>query len=263
MLAAACLVLALSAAPASGKPRSGALGCARSLPPANGAGKFAAQTDVASGAPTPVTYHGGAVMAGGVTMHLIFWTGGTNPFQGQPAGAPATYTGMMQQLFTDVSHDSGGSANIFSVLPQFAQGTSPGAITPGDYHIAFNAVSANDVIMDSDPYPAAADQCASPNNTAICITDGQVQTEIDHIVSTHGGARGLHNIWFIFLPAGVDECITAGVCGTNAFGAYHSVSDVGHGARSRGLDRPDHRDVGRQAENPGNPEAEAPWMRPS
>jgi hypothetical protein len=232
MLAAACLVLALSAAPALGKPVfhprvRNALGL---VPPANGAGKFAAQTDVASGAPTPVTYHGGAVMAGGVTMHLIFWTGGTNPFQGQPAGAPATYTGMMQQLFTDVSHDSGGSANIFSVLPQFAQGTSPGAITPGDYNIAFNAGSANDVIMDSDPYPAVADQCASPNNTAICITDGQVQTEIDHIVSTHGGARGLHNIWFIFLPAGVDECITAGVCGTNAFGAYHSVSDVGHGA---------------------------------
>ena len=135
MLAAACLVLALSAAPALGKPVfhprvRNALGL---VPPANGAGKFAAQTDVASGAPTPVTYHGGAVMAGGVTMHLIFWTGGTNPFQGQPAGAPATYTGMMQLLFTDVSHDSGGSANIFSVLPQFAQGTSPGAI-PAKLH---------------------------------------------------------------------------------------------------------------------------------
>ena len=231
MLAAACLVLALAAGPAWGKPVfhprvRNALGL---VPPANSSGKFAAQADVASGAPTPVTYHGGSVMAGGITMHLIFWTGGTNPFQGQPPGAPADYVGMVERLFTDVSHDSGSMANIFSVLPQFAEGTAPGAITPGDYSIAFNAASADDVIMDSDPYPAMADQCASPNDTAICITDGQVQTEVDHIVSTHGNGRGLHDMWFMFLPAGVDECITAGVCGTNAFGAYHSVSDVGHG----------------------------------
>jgi hypothetical protein len=231
MAAVACLVLALSAAPAWGKPVfhprvRNALGL---VPPANGAGKFTAQTDVASGAPTPVTYHGGAVMAGGVTMHLIFWTGGTNPFQGQPPGAPADYVGMMKQLYADVAHDSLGTANVFSVLPQFAQGTTPGGITPGRYSIAFNSASANDVIMDNDPYPPVADQCASPNDTAVCITDGQVQSELDSVISSHGGARGLHDIWMVFLPAGVDECITAGVCGTNAFGAYHSVGDVGHG----------------------------------
>ena len=231
MIAGVCLFMALSASPAWGKPVfhprvRNALGL---VPPVNSQGKFAAQADVASGAPTPVTYHGGAVMAGGITMHLIFWTGGTNPFQGQPAGAPADYVGMVERLFTDVSHDSGGMANIFSVLPQFAQGTARGAITPGDYSIGFNAANANDVIMDSNPYPPVADQCASPNDTAICITDGQVQTEVDHVVSAHGGGRGLHNMWFMILPAGVDECITAGVCGTNAFGAYHSVSDVGNG----------------------------------
>jgi hypothetical protein len=231
MLAAACLVLALSAAPAWGKPVfhprvRNALGL---VPPVNSSGKFAAQADVASGAPTPVTYHGGSVMPGGITMHLIFWTGGTNPFQGQPPSAPADYVGMMERLYTDVAHDSLGTANVFSVLPQFAQGTTPGGITPGDYSIAFNSASANDVIMDNDPYPPVADQCASPNDTAVCITDGQVQSELDSVISSHGGARGLHDIWMVFLPAGVDECITAGVCGTNAFGAYHSVGDVGHG----------------------------------
>ena len=41
--------------------------------------------------------------------------------------------------------------------------------------------------------------------------------------------RGLHNLWYVFLPPDVDECILPGVCGTNAFGGYHSVSDVGHG----------------------------------
>jgi hypothetical protein len=40
---------------------------------------------------TPVTYHGGAVMSGGVTVHTIFWTGGTNPFNPAPGnGALST-----------------------------------------------------------------------------------------------------------------------------------------------------------------------------
>ncbi len=32
-----------------------------------------------------------------------------------------------------------------------------------------------------------------------------------------------------FVLLGEDERITAGACRSNAFGAYHSVSDVGHG----------------------------------
>ncbi|MBV8219760.1 MAG: hypothetical protein JO325_14955 [Solirubrobacterales bacterium] len=183
---------------------------------------------MATGAPVPEVYHGGSVMAGGLTVHTIFWSGGTHPFQGQPAGAPANYEGMIEQFFTDVAHDSGSTANIFSTLPQYAEGQTPGQITPGAYSISFN--NATDAVLDSDPYPAIADQCASPNNASVCITDAQVQAEVDKIIqATPGTPRGLHNLWYVFLPPDVDECITPGVCGTNAFGGYHSVSDVGHG----------------------------------
>jgi hypothetical protein len=261
MVAVVCLGMALFATPAWGKPVfhprvGGALGL---VPPVNSQGKFSAQADVATGSPTPLTYHGGSVMPGGITMHLIFWTGGTNPFQGQPAGAPANYEGMIERLFTDVAHDSGGSANVFSVLPQFAQGTRPGAITPGNYSISYSTAAPNDTIIDSNPYPAVADQCASPQDTAICITDGQVQSEVDHIVSTHGGARGLHNMWFVFLPPGVDECIDPGVCGTNAFGAYHSVSDVGNGPTiyAVGIDPIIEAKISPGADPQGYPDAEA------
>ncbi len=229
MVAAALLTMAALASPAWGKPTfhprvGGALGL---IPPVNSQGRFGAQ-DVATGVLTPVTYHGGSVMAGGVTVHTIFWTGGTNSFQGQPTGAPANYQGMVEQFFTDAAHDSGATSNVFSVLPQYAQGQTPGQITPGAYSISYTKSS--DSILDTNPYPAKADQCASPNNAAICITDAQVQSEVDRIVqATAGQPRGLHNLWYVFLPAGVDECITPGVCGTNAFGGYHSVSDVGHG----------------------------------
>ena len=52
---------------------------------------------------TPVTYHGGQTMTGGVTVHTIYWTGGTNPFQGRPPGAPHDYIGMIEQYLTDVA----------------------------------------------------------------------------------------------------------------------------------------------------------------
>ena len=96
----------------------------------------------------------------------------------------------------------------------------------------------NDFIVDTDPYPAAGNgtnpdgtpQCSSPQDTKACIMDADLQTEVDKIIQhTTGTPRGLHDLWYVFLPPNVDECISQNVCGTNAFGAYHSLSDVGHG----------------------------------
>jgi len=237
LLAIACLGFGVIVPSAWGatnfRPRiGGALGL---VPPANRQGQLSTG-DVASGALTPVTYHGGLVMAGGVTVHTIFWAPAGFAFQGSPGGGVPTYEGLIQQFFTDVAADSGatgtctpGECNVFTVQRQYAEGTSPGQITPGAYSISYNAAS--DSVDDTDPYPSKTAQCASPEGTAVCITDGELQSEIDHVVqSTPGTPRGLNNIWFVFLPPGVDECVDAGSCGTNSFAGYHSVSNVdGHG----------------------------------
>jgi hypothetical protein len=236
--AVVCLMLGVFASGASAAtvfhPRvDGALGL---IPPVNSQGQFGSQ-DVATGALTPVTYHGGSTMTGGVTVHTIFWcpgggadcAGSSNPFQGQPSGAPADYIGMIQQFFTDVAAVSGATTNTFSVEPQYGDGTSVGHITPGDYSISYNSADSTQSIIDSNPYPAQGDQCASPDNANVCITDAQIQAEVANVISNVGGSGGLHNLWFVFLPAGVDECIDPGVCGTNAFAGYHSVSDLNNG----------------------------------
>lgn len=204
------------------------------VPPVAGPHKLSAR-DVATGALTPETYHSGSVMAGGVTVHTVFWAPPGYSFQGSPGGSVPTYVGLIQQFFTDLAHDSGtaggctvSGCNEFTVLPQYAQGTAVGQITPGAYSISYTPAA--DSVADTDPYPAKADQCASPQGTSTCITDGQVQAEVDHLIQTGGGARGLNNLWFVFLPPNVDECIDPSMCGTNAFAGYHSVSNVsGHG----------------------------------
>ncbi len=114
------------------------------------------------------------------------------------------------------------------VLPQFAQGSRDGTPSQsGEYIMSYK--SASDSINDTYAYSATG-QCSSPNNaTGACLTDAQVQAEVDRVIQSTGGSRGLHNLWYVFLPPNVDECILPGVCGTNAFGGYHSVSDVGQG----------------------------------
>src|SRR6516225_2885853 len=184
---------------------------------------------------TPLTYHGGQTMTGGVTVHTIFWTGGTNPFQGRPPGAPHDYIGMIQQYLTDVAAASTGTSgqtcttarcNVFTVQPQFGWGTTPGGITHGANTVQF---APGDSMIDTQPYPSKSQQCASPQNVATCIGDSQIQDEVDRVINATGGSRGLHDIWYVFTPPGVDECIAPGVCETNAFGGYHSVSNLGHG----------------------------------
>ena len=188
------------------------------------------------GALVPVTYHGGGVMNHGVTVHLIFWAPAGYAFSGSPGGGALGYKALLEQYFTDVAADSGpvspsdcatanGECNIFSTLTQFGSQDGSGAVTPGNYSISFS--SGADVINDTDPYPTQ--QCTSPQDTKACVLDSQMQSEIDHVVSTHGNGRGLTNLWYVFTPPDVDECISAGVCETNDYGGYHSVSDVGQG----------------------------------
>ena len=130
---------------------------------------------------------------------------------------------------------------MFTTEPQFAWGSTRGHITSGDNTINFNPGTttfpsgfnpANDVIMDTNAIPGGT-QCTSPLAAKYCILDSQVQTEVANMVSAAGGKAagksGTRNLWYVFLPADVDECISQDVCGTNAFGGYHSLSNVDAG----------------------------------
>lgn len=172
----------------------------------------------------PVVYHGGPVMGGTVTVHTIFWAPPGYRFDGSPGGGVPGYEDLVKQFFSDVAHDSGTTSNEFSVLDQYGDGSGEGG-----YRIAYDA--SVDSVDATDPYPAAADQCPSPAGTATCITDAQLDRELRGVVRAHDpSGGGLHDLWEVFLPPGVDECITLDSCGTNAFGGYHSL--VSDGARA-------------------------------
>ncbi|HEX3978264.1 MAG TPA: hypothetical protein VHW96_18485 [Solirubrobacteraceae bacterium] len=218
--------LALSTAPALAARRSGAatprptfkprLRFAMGLLPIHGA------QEVATSPSIPVLYHGGVVMRN-VTIHTIFWAPDGDHYDASPGSGAPGYVALIQQFFTDVAHDSGSTTNIFSLLNQFGDESGDGS-----YQIHYDP--AVDSVADTHAYPAAADQCPSPSGVATCVTDLQVQREVDRIIGTSNpAARGLTNVYFVLLPPDVDECITIGSCGTTAFAGYHSAFSLGHG----------------------------------
>ena len=64
-------------------------------------------------------------------------------------------------------------------------------------------------------------------NAKECVTDKQLQEQVQKVVEEHPGEGGLHNLWFVFLPPNVDECISPGECASTGFGGYHSFSGSG------------------------------------
>jgi len=182
----------------------------------------AGHQEIAAGSNGPVVYHGGPVMRG-VTIHTIFWAPNGFRFDGAPSGASLSYERLIQQFFTDVAADSNSTTNVFSVLSQYADGGGPGR-----YNITYNAAA--DSIDDGDLYPSPQHQCPSPAGVPTCVTDLELQREIDNVIRRRDPAgRGLHDIWFIFLPPNVDTCTEVAACGTNAYAGYHSLSNLGHG----------------------------------
>jgi hypothetical protein len=171
----------------------------------------------------PVAYHGGPVMRS-VTIHTVFWAPAGYRFDGAPSTVTLGYQPLIQQFLADAGRGSGTASNVFSLLTQYGDGSGNGS-----YAIHYDP--AVDSIADTNPYPPGSAQCPSPSGTATCVTDFQLQQELDKLIGPSApSSRGLSNLWFIFLPPDVDTCISLGSCATNAYAGYHSLFDLGHGA---------------------------------
>ena len=221
---AAAISLLASAGAASAKTRDLAphafrprIGFAMGILP-----KLGTLPEITSGTNWPVVYHGGDVMRN-VTLHTIFWAPPGYHFDGSPSPGTLGYEALIKQFLSDVAHDSGAPNNLYSTLTQYHDASGPGST-----NISYNP--AVDSIDLTAPYPPQSEQCASPDGIATCITDLQLQTEIDQLIGPNDpGARGLSNIWYVFLPPDVDTCTQPGQCATTVFAGYHSEFDLGNG----------------------------------
>jgi hypothetical protein len=165
-------------------------------------------------------YSGGPVMPSN-TNYTIFWdpsnyTG--SPFQ--TSSDPAQdYVAGVNQFFSDLAHDSSLHTNSDSVSTQYNDTNGHAAAYDSTFGGSFT---------DTDPLPDNG--CpASPGD--VCLTDAQIQSELDQFLSAHSLPRDLTHEYFLLTPPGVASCLDAAgtmcspkAAGNPVFCAYHNNS---------------------------------------
>jgi hypothetical protein len=122
----------------------------------------------------------------------------------------ANYQTVINRYFTDIAHDSGGVANVYSVATQYTDNS--GAV---QYRSPFGGS-----YISHDPLPASV---CDDGLDAYCLTDQQLQAEIQSALTAKGWRGGLDHVFFLLTPNGVGSCFTQfGQCSTDTFCAYHS-----------------------------------------
>ena len=123
----------------------------------------------------------------------------------------ANYESLINQYFTDVAAASGSGSNVYSVDPQYTDGTGAAA-----YDSTFGAS-----FVSHDPLPANG---CNDGVDPVCLTDQQLQDEIQHVLTVKGWHGGLSHMFFLMTPDGVGSCVdgVTNQCSTNVFCAYHN-----------------------------------------
>ncbi len=164
-----------------------------------------------------LTYQGGPVLHANRT-HVIFW---------DPAGSGLSfdpgYMALVQQFLADVAADSHMTTNEYAVIGEYGDRVGPAAY----------ASTYAGSVLDTDVLPANG--CTEPAQIgpgwSDCLTDAQLEEELEHELGADRLPAGGDNIYFIVTPSGLGSCEDAsssacalggpqtGYCG------YHSSTD--------------------------------------
>ena len=164
-------------------------------------------------------YGGGPVLHTNRT-HLIFW---------QPSGSGMSfdpgYEGLIQLFLKRVAGDSHSPSNVYGLTGQYSD--SQGAAAYASHY--------GGATLDSDPLPRNG--CVEPPITgpgwSVCLTDKQLQTEIEQVVHAHHLPTGPTDVYFLLTPRGLGSCTdtssTSCALGGSVSGycGYHSQSSSG------------------------------------
>jgi len=158
----------------------------------------------------PLTYHGGPIMPS-ATSYVIFWTP-PKLQNGTAAGWSAAYRDLQTQFLKDYAGHSLATNNT-----QYYQTIN------GVTSYIGNTGGVGGIYIDTDAYPASGcTDTATPGN---CLTDAQIQAEINKVMALKGWTGGINKIFFVYTAKGEGSCIDSSntVCSYNYYCAYHGA----------------------------------------
>jgi PKD domain len=166
-----------------------------------------------------VPYLGGMVLHANRT-HVIFWDPRGSGLEFEPG-----YIALVEQFLRAVAADSHMTTNEYAITGQYPDSSGPAA-----YSSTYGGA-----VLDNDALPANG--CTEPALTGpgwtVCLTDAQLQVEIEHEVALSRWPRGGDNIYFLLTPSGLGSCsdATSHSCAlggsSNGYCGYHSWTPSG------------------------------------
>jgi hypothetical protein len=164
-------------------------------------------------------YGGGPVLHRNRT-HVIFW---------EPSGSGLSfdpgYESLIQTFLQNVAAASRSALSVYGLTGQYRDEQGPAAY----------ASTYGGAVVATDPLPPNG--CTEPPATGpgwqYCLTDHQLQREIEHVVRADALPTGPTDVYFLLTPDGLGNCSdsasTSCALGGDANGycAYHSQTDDG------------------------------------
>ena len=145
----------------------------------------------------------------GVTVTPIYWEpGGKYTFS-------ADYKSILDDFITNVAAASGTTSNVFSVSDEYSQTVN------GTKSFVSYKIKAGTPIDDTDPFPA--DGCTADTGYTACLTDAQLQSELNGVVDSEHLPTGLAYFYPVFFPPGVETQDVGGTTSASSYCAYHGA----------------------------------------
>lgn len=174
---------------------------------------------------TPMTYNNGPVQHG-ENIVLFFWD--PSSFSSEPgyvAGMQAWVNDLATGNFSPGNVPGIQAGNPISVAQEYYDMSGPG----GTKNFVSYAVRNAGTVMDTDAYPASgcADSYTNTNNQTftlpVCLTAGQLQTELSSYVQAHNLPVGINTEYFMLTPQGVGTCADSTHCAYSTYCGYHTA----------------------------------------
>jgi hypothetical protein len=145
-------------------------------------------------------YHGGPVEHAN-TVYAIYWV---------PSGYTVSsgYESLINRFFTDVGADSGKTTNVYWSDTQYSDGSGK---------ISYSS-SLGGSYVDTSPLPSSG---CRDSYTAVCLSDAQLQAEIQKDISAAGWTPSPTKEFFLFTAKGIGSC-SGSSCAFSQYCAYHS-----------------------------------------
>ena len=156
-----------------------------------------------------LAYHNGPVMHTN-TAYAIYWF---------PSGSSysSNYQNLIDGFFKNVAADNGKSSNVYYSDTQYYDNVNSNIL----YSSAFGGS-----VVDTNSFPPSG---CSDSYTSVCLSDAQLQAEVQRVMSAQGWTGGTTHVFFIFTPRNVGSCAGSS-CAFSTFCAYHSWIGSGSNA---------------------------------